>query len=337
MRRDARNIIGVDVGGTNVKLALLTHEGETRYMRGFETRSYRPVDAVMADLAAAVRGLAARAASDGVTVHALGLALPATLELKKRQTLVMPNFAGGWYAFPVADALEGATGLPVSLVNDARAFVLAESRLGAGRGVADLFGVVLGTGVGGGVVLGGRLHLGAGGLAGEFGHHVVEPRGLRCGCGGRGCLETVASAPALVASVTRPFLHGRSPLLHDLVGGDLNAVTAQTVSEAARLGDEACLDALERVGGGAGIGDGERRHAPRARAHRFRGRTLKGARPALPGAPGRLAPPRSRRGGPPALARARRRSRRRASWARRSTRRILNIPSSALKRHKEET
>ena len=253
MRRDARNIIGVDVGGTNVKLALLTHEGETRYMRGFETRSYRPVDAVMADLAAAVRELAARAASDGVAVHALGLALPATLEPKKRQTLVMPNFAGGWYAFPVADALEGATGLPVSLVNDARAFVLAESRLGAGRGVADLFGVVLGTGVGGGVVLGGRLHLGAGGLAGEFGHHVVEPRGLRCGCGGRGCLETVASAPALVAAVTRPFLHGRSPLLHDLVGGDLNAVTAQTVSEAARLGDEACLDALERVGGALGL------------------------------------------------------------------------------------
>ena len=181
-------------------------------------------------------------------MDALGVGVPATLDLAKGQTLIMPNFAAGWFGFGLVDRLQAATGLPSFLVNDARAFVLAESVLGAARDYRDVFGVVLGTGVGGGVVLGKALHLGEGALAGEIGHHIVDPFGVRCGCGSTGCLETVASATALVASVTRAYLQGRSPVLFELTGGELGAVDAAEIARAARLGDEACLEALHRVG-----------------------------------------------------------------------------------------
>ena len=238
--------IGVDVGGTNTELGLLVGN-VLRHTRHFPTRSYRAREEVVSDILGAVRSLKAEAENEGVSVDALGIGVPATLDLSEGRTLVMPNFAGGWRGFGIVDCLEEATGLATALINDARAFVLAESTLGAGRGYRDVFGLVLGTGVGGGVVLGGRVHFGHGALAGEIGHHIVEPHGLRCGCGGIGCLETVASAPALVAGVARAYLHGRSPVLHALTDGSLNAVTAKTIVKAAGAGDAACREAVERA------------------------------------------------------------------------------------------
>ena len=247
------SVIGIDLGGTNVKLGLLTADSTLRYTSFFETHSHRSPESIVADIAEAVCKVKAQAERDNLTVQGLGIGVPATLELSKRQTLNMPNFAEAWYGFGVADALEETTGLRVALVNDARAFVLAESQLGAAKGIRNVFGVILGTGVGGGVVVNGQLHLGSGGLAGEFGHHVIDPNGLRCGCGGYGCLETVASAPALVAGVTRPFLHGRCPVLHTLAQGDLRVLSAKLIAEAARQGDAACREALERVGQALGV------------------------------------------------------------------------------------
>ena len=237
--------IGVDLGGTNTKVGLLSGDVLHR-VRSFPTLSYRPRENVLQDVVAAVQSLRAEAGT-GVNITALGLGVPATLDLDAGCTLLMPNFAEGWHGFGVVEYLERETGLRTTLINDARAFVLAESTLGAGLGYRDVFGIVLGTGVGGGVVLDGRVHFGTGALAGEIGHHVVEPHGLTCGCGSVGCLETVASAPALVASVIRPYLHGRSPVLYDLTEGDLNAVSAETVARAARAGDASCLEACSRV------------------------------------------------------------------------------------------
>ena len=234
------------MGGTNTKLGLLC--GETLlFAESFSTHSYRARDEILGDVLAALQTLRHKAEQEGLSVTSLGIGVPATVDLAKGRTLVMPNFAEGWFGFGVVDFLARATGLATFLINDARAFVLAESALGAGRGYRDVFGIILGTGVGGGVMLGGQVHFGNGALAGEIGHHVVEPDGLICGCGGVGCLETVASAPALVAGVTRAYLHGRSPVLYNLTEGDLNAVNAKAVAQAARQGDAACQEVLERV------------------------------------------------------------------------------------------
>jgi glucokinase len=236
------NIIGVDVGGTNIKLGLLSGD-DVLFSRTFETRSFRPRDEIISDIVQHVKAIQNEA---GLELSGLGIGVPATLDIEKGATLIMPNFASGWFGFPVANALQEQTGLLSFMVNDARSFVLAESLLGAARGFRNVFGVILGTGVGGGFVLDGKLQLGKG-WAGEFGHFIVDPNGSLCGCGSVGCLETVASASALVGSVVRPFLHGRTPVLHKLTNGDLNKVSAQLITEAARQGDESCLESLAKL------------------------------------------------------------------------------------------
>jgi glucokinase len=236
-------IIGIDVGGTNTKLGLLSADNTLLLAKTFETLSFRPRDEIISEIVKHVKAIQNEASLE---VKGLGIGVPATIEVEKAATLIMPNFASGWFGFPIAKALQEQTGLPSFVVNDARSFVLAESLLGAGRGFRHVFGVILGTGVGGGFVLDGRLQLGKG-WAGEFGHFIIDPNGSVCGCGSVGCLETVASASALVASTVRPFLHGRTPILHELVRGDLNTISAQFIAEAARKGDEGCKECFDKL------------------------------------------------------------------------------------------
>lgn len=159
-----------------------------------------------------------------------------------------------WQGFALTDALSALVGLPVYLINDARSYTLAEARLGAGRSTANLLGVTLGTGVGGGLVLDGRLRFGPNHMAGEFGHISTDPHGLRCGCGGLGCIESYASGPAIAAMALRLLLQGRAPMLRELIGGDLNKLDADAVAGAARQGEAECREIFERVGHAVGLG-----------------------------------------------------------------------------------
>ena len=137
--------IGIDLGGTNTKLGLLLSEpaGETLlYTESFPTRSHRSRDDVLGDVVTALSTLQRKADRETINITSLGLGVPATVDLAEGRTLVMPNFAEGWFGFGVVDFLARETGLPTSLINDARAFVLAESALGAARGYCDVFGVV---------------------------------------------------------------------------------------------------------------------------------------------------------------------------------------------------
>lgn len=244
--------LGIDVGGTNTKLGLLSEHHELCFARSFETRSYRTRDAIIQDIVQQVKTLQQEATQSGISISALGIGVPATINIATGSTLIMPNFAEGWFNFPLTQVLQEQTGLATFIINDARSFVLAESLMGAGRGFSHVFGVILGTGVGGGLVLDGKLQLGQG-WAGEFGHFIIDPNGLNCGCGSVGCLETVASASALVASTVRSFLHGRTPILHALVNADLNQISAQLIAEAARQGDEGCLEAFTKLSHTLGI------------------------------------------------------------------------------------
>lgn len=239
--------LGVDLGGTSIKLGVVTPgRAQVGHFERLDTGAHRPREAVVADIAAAANDVARRARSDGTYVEALGIGIPATLDRAGRIG-VLPNFAPGWTAFAVHEALQDATGLPSLTVNDARAFTLAEATVGAGAGRLAVLGVTLGTGVGGGLYLDGDLYLGPSGNAGELGHHVMDPTGPRCGCGGYGCLETFASATAIVGAVTRPFLQGAAPTLRELAGGRLEAVTAELVVQAAQTGDPACADAVAKA------------------------------------------------------------------------------------------
>jgi glucokinase len=136
-------------------------------------------------------------------VDSIGVALPGLFD-EDGVTSLLPNVHGDWNGQPVRAPLTEGLGQEVRLINDGHAFALAESRLGAGRGAANVMCIVCGTGIGGGLVLGGSLHLGPAERAGEFGHHTVVEGGPECECGNRGCLELYAGARAIARAAGAP-------------------------------------------------------------------------------------------------------------------------------------
>ncbi|HEY7396739.1 MAG TPA: ROK family protein [Gaiellaceae bacterium] len=180
--------LGLDLGGTNIKLALL-EDGEVVHEHAVPTRSEDGgPDAVLERIA--------ELAGSAGAVGSVGVAVPGIFD-ERGVAALFPNLHGSWTGVPVRARLEESLGRPVALINDGHAFALAESTLGAGRQSPDVMCIVCGTGIGGGLVLGGRLHLGVADRAGEFGHHTVALDGPRCECGNTGCLELFAGARAI--------------------------------------------------------------------------------------------------------------------------------------------
>jgi glucokinase len=211
--------LGLDLGGTHIKLALL-EDGVLVEQREAETRSED------GGPAAVLQRIVELGRSVG-PVDSVGVALPGLFD-ENGVIVLLPNLYGAWTGTAAREPLEEGFGAPVRMINDGHAFALAESTLGAGRGAANVMCIVCGTGIGGGLVLGGRLHLGPDQRAGEFGHHTVSEDGPRCQCGNRGCLELYAGARAIAAAAG-------APTFHDAV---VNA----------RAGDEAAIGALARAG-----------------------------------------------------------------------------------------
>lgn len=252
--------IGIDLGGTYIKGTLFdTATLEAIRSETKETIAWEGPAAVIgriAEIASTLRDASGgQAKSVGIGVP--GLYIPAT-----GCTTFLPNLPTQWKDVPLGPEVQKAVGLPAVLINDARAFVLAEARIGAGTGRDRVVGMTLGTGVGGGVVIGGKLLFGHDGSAGEVGHQIIEMHGERCGCGSRGCLEAYATGSAIAARAMRAVLQGQSTLLRDLCtipeeGGkrvDLNRMTPETVAQAADAGDGVARVILEDVSFRVGIG-----------------------------------------------------------------------------------
>ena len=193
--------LGLDLGGTNLKWAVVDGDHQARLVKtgSVLTDTRQGEQSVMRQMIEVAREVIA--GTDGVA--AIGVGVPGVIDPVAGVVRFIPNIPGRWDGLPVIDEMTGAVALPARLINDARAFALAEHRLGAGRGVASMLGITLGTGVGGGLILDGRLYLGDG-TAGEFGHQTILPDGPKCGCGNRGCLETLAKADAIAKACGRP-------------------------------------------------------------------------------------------------------------------------------------
>jgi glucokinase len=189
-------VIALDLGGTALKAGLVDPAGATLLARHRAARREHGPDAVVAGLLDAVDEMGAAATEAGLVPAAVGLVVPGIVDEASGVAVFSANF--GWRDLPLRALLEERTGLPVAFGHDVRAGGRAEGALGAARGVRDFLFLALGTGIAGASVLEGRPYAG-GGYAGEIGHVVVEPDGRPCGCGARGCLETVASAAAIAA------------------------------------------------------------------------------------------------------------------------------------------
>jgi glucokinase len=243
--------IGVDLGGTFLKMALLAPDGSIAARETVPTGGVEGFDAVLARMAAGVRRLMERAPAGEIA--GVGVGVPGMVDMAAGVVDDIPNLPGRWQGAPLGPLLARETGLPTRLINDARAFMLAEHRLGAARGAQTALGVAVGTGIGGAVVVNGALLFGLGGAAGEIGHLIVQPGGIACACGNRGCAEPLATGPAIAAEGVRRILQGFTTSLPQLADNDLNAVTPALVAQAADAGDAVAIEILSDAGRWLGL------------------------------------------------------------------------------------
>ena len=241
----------VDLGGTNIKCALGTESGEIICSDSVPTLSQEGPPAVLARIAALVASLNAKAGSKPT---ALGMGCPGLVDIRNGVTRFFPNLPTQWRNVPVRDILTPKLHCPVYLMNDVRTATLGELTYGHGRTARTMAFFALGTGIGGGIVIDRKLRLGPLGAAGELGHQVILPDGPRCGCGNRGCLETLASGPAIAAEGVRLMQAGLAPRLHEQTQGSASRVTPKEMAEAARAGDETVKEAIIRAAQYLGIG-----------------------------------------------------------------------------------
>jgi len=194
----AKRYVGIDLGGTNLKLGLVSAEGEMLASLSVPTEAQEGPDHVLRRMAVGVRQVAEKAGTPMDDVAAVGVGVPGPLDSAKGLVHIAPNLPG-WIDVPVRDTLQKALGKTVVVENDANSAAYGEFRVGAGRDVNSMFVLTLGTGVGGGIVQDGRLLRGASDTGAELGHTIIRYGGRLCGCGNRGCLEAYASATAVVA------------------------------------------------------------------------------------------------------------------------------------------
>jgi glucokinase len=246
--------IGVDLGGTNIKAGIVDLEtGELIITRSTPTLAREGHDAVMLRIAGLIDAIIAESRLSRPDLGGIGIGVPGMLDLEKGLVLFLPNLPGAWPEVPLARFIQDKIGLPVRLLNDARAITLGEWKFGAGRGVDTLACFAIGTGIGGGLVINGALHLGIGGAAGELGHQTIDFNGPLCGCGNRGCLEAYASGPAITAMGIKAVIQGQTTILGAIVDHDLNRINPKVICQAARQGDRVAIDIYAQAGEYIGI------------------------------------------------------------------------------------
>jgi glucokinase len=188
-------VIALDVGGTGMKCALVRPTGEVQHAERHPTLATRGPEAVAANILEVAVGLAGKARADGLHPMAAGVVVPGVVDEETGTAVWSSNV--GFRDVPLRDLLADRLGLPAAVGHDVRAGGIAEARLGAGRDQRHVLFVAIGTGIAAAHVVGGKAFAGAHGAAGEVGHVIVRPGGPPCGCGARGCLESVASASAI--------------------------------------------------------------------------------------------------------------------------------------------
>ncbi len=241
----------VDIGASVTSCAVATGAGQMVDERTIPTMPHEGPEGVLRRIAATINEMSAAA---GKHPAALGVGVPGLADFHRGRTLFLPNLPLGWRDFPVADRLSAAVACPVFLLNDARMATLGELWYGHGRGVKTMVAFTVGTGIGGGVVTDRKLRLGPLGAAGEIGHQTILPDGPLCGCGNRGCLETVASGPALIGEGVRLMKSGHASHLYELVEGDVEHITPRLMAQAAAAGDLSVRDSIVRAARLLGIG-----------------------------------------------------------------------------------
>ena len=252
-----RFVLGIDIGGTNLVVGSVAEDGSAVVATASEPTHSEAgaTDVVDRLVALAERAIATTwREAPGAEILGVGVGAPGPLDTKRGIVLLTPNL--GWVNMPLRELIHDRLGLPAALDNDANCAVLGEWWVGAARGARHAIGITIGTGIGGGIIIDGRLYHGASDVAGEIGHTTIDTEGRRCKCGNYGCLEAYASGPNIALRAVEELEAGAESRLTALVGGDLAKITAQTVYQAAADGDELALEVVNDTAKVLGVGIG---------------------------------------------------------------------------------
>ncbi len=246
-----KTAIGVDLGGTNLRFGLVREDEKIIARRRTGTMAAEGAEIVLERLTSGIQTLSRKAQAAGMKVAGIGIGVPGIISAKEGIVRLSPNLPG-WNDIPLGLRLKEIFSYPVHVENDANAYALGEYWFGAGKGTSCMVCITLGTGVGGGIILGGNIWRGADGMAGEVGHITVDPDGPLCPCGNRGCLERYSSATAVMEMAGAAVTGGGNTTLKDLKKAGL-PITAEAVADAAKKGDRVAGRIYSDVGKYLGI------------------------------------------------------------------------------------
>ena len=244
--------IGIDVGGTNVKIALVNDEGKILYSNSVPTRAEMGYEYTVNNIKQAIYDLLKETKLESKDIQGIGFGFPGQVDYKAGIVRNAPNIPG-WVEIPIAKIFEDEFHIPTRVDNDVRCAALGELNYGAGKGCENLICITVGTGIGSGLVVNGKLVRGASNAAGEIGHIKLQMiGGPICGCGDTGCLEAFASGPAIVALAEDYIKGGKSTKYRELANGA--PITPYIVCEAAKAGDPVAQRIFTIIGEYIGIG-----------------------------------------------------------------------------------
>ncbi len=247
-----KNRIGIDVGGTNVKIALVDDRGKIIYSNSVPTRAEMGYEYTVNNIKQAIYDLMKETKLTTKDIEGIGFGFPGQVDYKAGIVRNAPNIPG-WVEVPIAKLIEDEFKIPTRVDNDVRCAALGELNYGAGKGCENLICITVGTGIGSGLIINGKLVRGATNAAGEIGHIKLQIHdGPICGCGDTGCLEAFASGPSIVAMAEDYIRGGKSTKFREMASG--GEISPYIVCEAAKAGDPVAKRIFTIMGEYIGIG-----------------------------------------------------------------------------------
>ena len=240
-------ILAVDIGGTQSRIALIDNEAQILKRVSVPTEAGEGHKVVIEE----IRKLVSKEEFDRIA--GIGISIAGLLKADSGTLVYSPNMPG-WVNVPIKRIFADEFHIPVYVSNDASLAALGEHRYGAAKGLDSFVYITVSTGIGGGMVLDGKLYLGADGYAGEVGHMTINPGGPVCSCGMRGCFEAMASGTAIARDARERIASGVTSIISDMVDRNMDSLTAATVEQAARQGDEMAKDVMHQAAVNLGIG-----------------------------------------------------------------------------------
>ncbi|OGO22757.1 MAG: hypothetical protein A2Z28_06590 [Chloroflexi bacterium RBG_16_51_9] len=253
IKKQERPVLAVDIGGTKMAMAIISEQGEVIARQSQPTLAHEGQQAVIKRLLSGIDQLLKETNLLPPKLNAISLATAGIIDIRKNLVTVSPNLPG-WHDVPLRRIIAEKYRTPTYLLNDADAAALGEHHFRAGRSQNTLILLTLGTGIGGGIIIDGKLYFGSAGTAAEIGHMVIDVNGPVCSCGRNGCLEALASGTAVAREAIGRIRGGRQSILTKMTGNRIENITAEQVNLAAKDGDELAREIIDQAAYYLGIG-----------------------------------------------------------------------------------